>query len=222
MKAEYAGFAINSARNDTLKNKPNKDEFHRIKAKCRHEEKVKDSRFIATAAPVSSENEAKSFIAEIKKEFHDASHNCSAWRIGIGGDLKYKFNDDGEPAGTAGRPIIKALENRDLSNVCVVVTRYFGGTKLGTGGLARAYGQTAAELLKKCEIEKKYVTSNLEFSAGFDFVGVIHNVMSNFNVDLKDSRYGDDVLFVVEVRTADYAAFKEKLTEATNGQVRFK
>lgn len=205
-----------------MKNSSNKDEFHRIKAKCRYEDKVKDSRFIATAAPINNEKEAQSFIAEIKKEFHDASHNCSAWRIGKGGSLKYKFNDDGEPAGTAGRPIIKALENRDLSDICVVVTRYFGGTKLGTGGLARAYGQTAAELLKKCEIEKKYVTQTLEFTAGFDFVGVIHNVMDNFKVDLKESRYGDDVLFIVEVRKTEYTAFRDKLTEATNGQVRFK
>jgi uncharacterized YigZ family protein len=205
-----------------VKNNSNKDEFHRIKAKCRYEDKVKNSRFIATAAPVNNEKEAISFIAEIKKEFHDASHNCSAWRIGKGGSLKYKFNDDGEPSGTAGRPIIKALENRDLSDICVVVTRYFGGTKLGTGGLARAYGQMATELLKKCEIEKKYVTRTVEFFAGFDFVGVIHNVVGNFKVDLKDSQYGDDVLFIVEVRAADYAAFKEKLMEATNGQVRFK
>lgn len=205
-----------------MKNHSGKNEFHRIKAKCRFEDKVKDSRFIATAAPVSDEEAAVSFIAEIKKEFHDASHNCSAWRIGNGEKLKYKFNDDGEPAGTAGRPIIKALEHRDLSDICLVVTRYFGGTKLGTGGLARAYGQAATELLKKCEIEKKYVTRALEFSAGFDFMGVIHNVIGNFNVDLKDSQYGDDVLFMVEVRVTDYAAFKEKLMEATNGQVRFK
>jgi uncharacterized YigZ family protein len=205
-----------------VKNNSKKDEFHRIKAKCRYEDKVKNSRFIATAAPVNNEKDAMSFISEIKKEFHDASHNCSAWRFGKGGSLKYKFNDDGEPSGTAGRPIIKALENRDLSDICVVVTRYFGGTKLGTGGLARAYGQMATELLKKCEIEKKYVTRTMEFIAGFDFMGLIHNVMENFKVDLKDSRYGDDVLFIVEVREADYAAFKEKLMDATNGQVRFK
>lgn len=205
-----------------MKKNSNKEEYQRIKARCRYEDKVKNSRFIGTAAPINNEEEATSFISEIMKEFHDASHNCSAWRFGKGENLKYKFNDDGEPAGTAGRPILKAMENRDLSDICVVVTRYFGGTKLGTGGLARAYGQTAAELLKKCEVEKKYVTRALEFSAAFDFVGVIHNVIENFKVDLKDSQYGDDVSFKVEVRKADYTAFKEKLTEATNGQVRFK
>jgi len=205
-----------------MKSNSNTDKFFRIKERCRYEEKVKDSRFIATAVPVNTEKNAGSFISEIKKEFHDASHNCSAWRIGKGNNLIYRYNDDGEPAGTAGRPIIKAIEAREISDICVVITRYFGGTKLGTGGLSRAYGQVTGELLKKCEIEKKYITRTVEFSAGFDFIGVVHNVIDNYKVDLKDSQYGDDVLFIVEVRANDYSAFKEKLTEATNGQVQFK
>ncbi|UCE67390.1 MAG: YigZ family protein [Candidatus Zixiibacteriota bacterium] len=205
-----------------MRKKSNSDGSLRIKEKCRHEEKVKDSRFIATAIPVNDEKEANTFIAEIKKEFHDASHNCSAWRIGRGNKSIYRYNDDGEPSGTGGRPILKAIEIRELSDICIVVTRYFGGTKLGTGGLSRAYGQLATELLKKCEIEKKYVTNTLEFSVGFDFVGVVHNIIDKFKVDLKDSQYGDDVLFIVEVRSTAYTAFMEKLTEATNGQVQFK
>ncbi len=205
-----------------MRKKSNSNGTLRIKEKCRHEERVKDSRFIATAAPVSDEKEANTFISEIKKEFHDASHNCSAWRIGRGNKSIYRYNDDGEPSGTGGRPILKAIEIRELSDICVVVTRYFGGTKLGTGGLSRAYGQLATELLKKSEIEKKYVTRTLEFSVGFDFVGVVHNIIDKFKVDLKDSEYGDDVLFMVEVRSTAYTAFAEKLTEATNGQIKFK
>jgi len=137
-----------------MRKKSNSNGTLRIKEKCRHEERVKDSRFIATAAPVSDEKEANTFISEIKKEFHDASHNCSAWRIGRGNKSIYRYNDDGEPSGTGGRPILKAIEIRELSDICVVVTRYFGGTKLGTGGLSRAYGQLATELLKKSEIKK--------------------------------------------------------------------
>jgi len=205
-----------------MKGNSKSDEFLRVKEGCRYEEKIKDSRFIASAAPVDTEKKAVSFISETKKEFHDASHNCSAWRIGKGRNLIFKYNDDGEPAGTAGRPIIKAIEAREISDICVVVTRYFGGTKLGTGGLSRAYGQVTTELLKKCEIEKKYVTRKVEFNAPFDFIGVVHNIIDNFKVDLKDSQYGDDVLYIIEVRSNEYAAFKEKLTEATNGQVRFK
>lgn len=205
-----------------MKQNSNSDKFYRIKDKCRCEEKVKNSRFIATAIPVNGEKEAHSVISDIKKEFHDASHNCSAYRIGSGNKLIYRYNDDGEPSGTGGRPIMKAIETRELSDICVVVTRYFGGTKLGTGGLARAYGQLATELLKKCEVEKKYETRTIEFSVGFDFVGVIHNILEKFKVDLKDSQYGDDVLFIVEVRSTAFAAFKENLIEATNGQVRFR
>jgi uncharacterized YigZ family protein len=205
-----------------MRKNPDAFEYLRIKQKCRHQEKIKNSRFIATAAPVNNENEAGDFLEDIKKEFHDASHNCSAWRIGKGNNLSLKINDDGEPSGTGGRPILKAIENRDLSDICVVVTRYFGGTKLGTGGLSRAYGQTATELLKKCEIEKKYETRKIEFTVAFDFIGVVHNIIDKFKVDLKDSQYGDDALFIAEVRITSFAAFKEKLIEATNGQVRFK
>lgn len=205
-----------------MKNKSKSYEFLKIKGRSRYEEKIKKSRFIATADPVNSDQMADAFIEEMKKEFHDASHNCSAWRIGKGNSSQFRYNDDGEPSGTAGRPILKAIDARELSNICVVVTRYFGGTKLGTGGLSRAYGQVAAELLKKCEIEKSYVTRKISFTAGFDFVGVIHNVINNFKAELKDSLYEDDVLFIVEVRSADFTSFKEKLIEATNGQVQFK
>ncbi len=205
-----------------MKKKSKKDEFLRITEKKRYEEKVKDSRFIATAAPIESAEEAAAFIAEMKKEFHDATHNCSAWKTGQGTKMKYRYNDDGEPSGTAGLPILKAIDAREISNICVVVTRYFGGTRLGTGGLMRAYGQLAAELLKKCKIEKKYLTQTLEFSVAFDFVSVIHNIVKNFDANLKDSQYGDDVLFIVEVRSSEYSNFRTKLTEATNGQTQFK
>ena len=203
----------------------NNSKFHSyncIKEKCSHEEKVKSSKFIATAAPVNDVAAANEFIAEIKKKFHDASHNCSAYRIGKGKSLIFKYSDDGEPSGTAGAPILKAIEKRELSDICVVVTRYFGGTKLGTGGLSRAYGQSTSELLKKCEVEKKYELKSLEFRVEFDFVGVVHNILEKFKVDIKDSQYGDDVLFIVDVRLTSLAALKEKLTEATNGQIRFR
>ena len=205
-----------------MKKRSKKDEFLRITEKNSYEEKVKDSRFIAKAAPIESPEEAVAFIAEMKKEFHDATHNCSAWRVGQGNIMKYRYNDDGEPSGTAGLPILKAIEAREISNICVVVTRYFGGTRLGTGGLMRAYGQLAAEVLKKSKIEKKYLTQTLEFSVPFDFVSVIHNIVKNFDANLKDSQYGDDVLFIVEVRSSEFSNFRSKLTEATNGQAQFK
>ncbi len=205
-----------------MKGKMQSDAFLQIKERVRMEEKVEDSRFIATAQPVNSEEEAVAFIAEMKKEYHDATHNCWAWKTGHGRVARYRFNDDGEPSGTAGRPILKAIEGRNISNVSLVVTRYFGGTKLGTGGLMRSYGKLAQDLLKATEAEKKYVSQELKFSVSFDFVSVAHNIINTFSAELKDSQYGEDVTFIVDIRSSKYKLFRDKLTEATNGQIRFR
>ena len=197
------------------------DEFLIIKKRCRYEDKIKSSKFIATAMPVDSEESADNFISEIKKEFHDATHNCTAWRIGSLSKPFFRFNDDGEPSGTAGKPILKAIESNELINICIVVTRYYGGTKLGTGGLMRAYGDTADKALKAGEIEKKHKTQNLTFTVSFDFTNVIHNIASNFKAKIKDTKYGDDVTFDIEIRGSKFSSFKDKLIEATNGQVKF-
>lgn len=198
------------------------DRFLQLKEKCRSEEKIKGSRFIASAAPVETDKEAQAFIEEIKKEFHDATHNCYAWKIGLGRRQKYRYNDGGEPSGTAGQPILKSINSTNASNVCVVVTRYFGGAKLGTGGLMRAYGRVSYELLRSSKSEKKYLSDTLTFSVDFDFVDVAHSVISSFSAELKDSHYGEKVTFEVEVRASKLSAFKAKITEATNGQVKIK
>jgi uncharacterized YigZ family protein len=197
------------------------DQFYQMKQQYRFEEKVKGSHFIATGRPVNSESEAVAFIEEMKKEYHDASHNAFAWKVGIGRTQRYRYYDDGEPSGTAGLPILKAIDARGLSNVCVVVTRYFGGVKLGTGGLMRSYGKAAMELLRSCETEKRYFTENMTFTVSFDFVNVAHNIINAFDVELKDSKYNDEVTFIVEVRSSQAQAFKNKLNDGTNGQVRF-
>ena len=205
-----------------MNHKTTTDQFLQLKDKCRSEEKIKGSRFIANAAPVATEQEAQEFIGEIKKEFHDATHNCYAWKIGVGRKQKYRYNDGGEPSGTAGRPVLKSINSTNASNVCVVVARYFGGTKLGTGGLMRAYGRVSYGLLKSCESEKKYSTETITFSVDFDFVNVAHSVINSFSAELKDSHYGEKVTFEVEVRASKLSAFKAKIIEATNGQVKIK
>jgi uncharacterized YigZ family protein len=205
-----------------MSRKPSTDQFLQLKGKCRLEEKIKGSRFIASAAPVESAKEAQAFIGDIKKEFHDATHNCFAWKVGLGRSQKYRYNDGGEPSGTAGKPILKSINSAYASNVCVVVSRYFGGTKLGTGGLMRAYGKISYELLKSCESEKKYLTNNITFIVDFDFVDVAHSVINRFSAELRDSHYGDKVTFEVEVRASKLSAFKAKIIEATNGQVKIK
>ncbi len=198
------------------------DQYLQLKEKCRLEEKIKGSRFIASAAPVESEKEAQAFIGEIKKEFHDATHNCFAWKLGVGRRQKYRYNDGREPSGTAGQPILKSINSANASNVCVVVSRYFSGTKLGTGGLMRAYGRISYELLKSCESEKKCLADTITFLVDFDFVDVAHSVINRFSAELRDSHYGDKVTFEVEIRASKLSAFKAKIIEATNGQVKIK
>jgi uncharacterized YigZ family protein len=197
------------------------DQYYQLKAQCRLEDRSKGSRFITSARPVASEAEATAFIEEIRKEFHDATHNAFAWKVGYGKNQRYRYSDDGEPSGTAGLPILKAIDARGVSNACVVVTRYFGGVKLGTGGLMRSYGKAAADLLRSCDTEKKFFIEVLKFSVAFDFVNVVHNIIDNFDAELKDSQYGEKVTFAVEVRASQFGAFKKKLTDGTNGQVEF-
>jgi uncharacterized YigZ family protein len=196
------------------------DQYYQLKQQCRFEEKVKGSRFLSTARSVASEAEAVAFIDEMKKEFHDANHNAFAWKVGLGRSQRYRYSDDGEPSGTAGLPILKAIDAKGLSNVCVVVTRYFGGIKLGTGGLMRSYGRMASELLRTSEIEKKFFTETIIFSVSFDFVNVAHNIINSMDAELKDSQYSDAVTFEIEIRSSQAALFRSKLTDGTNGQVR--
>ena len=205
----------------TSKTKLAEDEYLVIKSSSRHESKVKGSKFIASALAVNSETEAEAFITEIKKEFHDATHNCSAYTIKERGKARVRYNDDGEPSGTAGRPILQAIDSKNLSNTCIVVTRYFGGTKLGTGGLMRAYGGSAAGLIEDADIEKIQITQTVSFTVSFDFLNMIHNIVGNFKGTLKETQYGDSVTFNVDLRKTKYNSFKEKLIEATNGQVKF-
>jgi uncharacterized YigZ family protein len=203
-------------------NRMAQDQFYQLKQQCRLEEKIKGSRFIATAKPAATEAEALDFIEEMRKEFHDATHNSSAWKVGIGRTQRYRYNDDGEPSGTAGLPILKAIDGRAASNICVVVTRYFGGTQLGTGGLMRAYGKLTADLLRSCELERKYFTETLKFSTSFDFVNVVHNIINSVEAELKDSQYGEEVTFTVDVRSSQINTFRTKLRDGTNGQIEFK
>ena len=133
------------------------------------ETEVKKSRFIATTRPVKSEEEAVSFIAEMKKKYWDASHNCSAFTIGRNHELT-RCSDDGEPAQTAGRPMLDVLLGAEVKNICVVVTRYFGGTLLGTGGLVRAYSGAVQEGLKNSVIVEK--CPGVEWKIHTDYNGI--------------------------------------------------
>ena len=152
----------------------------------------KKSRFIATIEPVKTEEEAAGFIAKMKKKYWDARHNCSAFIIGSGGE-KSRCSDDGEPSGTAGRPMLDVLSKEMVTNVCVVVTRYFGGTLLGTGGLVRAYSAAVKEGLKACELIKKQNGFLTTVTAEYNDHDKIQRMAQSKGYHVISTDYGENV-----------------------------
>lgn len=178
----------------------------------------KKSRFIATVRPVESEDEAVSFINEMKKKYWDARHNCSAYVIGENNEIMHS-SDDGEPSGTAGRPMLSVLTGQDVHNVAAVVTRYFGGVLLGTGGLVRAYQGAVSEALLHAEIRQQLLMQELMLTAEYTDVGKIQYLLSQAGFRTADTEYGAKVLFHVLVPAGEEDAAIKLLTEKTNGKV---
>lgn len=180
---------------------------------------VKKSRFIATTKPVESEEEAAAFIAEIRKKYWDASHNCPAFTIGRNHELT-RCSDDGEPAQTAGRPMLDVLLGEDVHNLCVVVTRYFGGTLLGTGGLVRAYGGAVKEGLAASRVVEKKRAFKMQVGTDYTGVGKIQYMLGQMRITVLDSVYSDQVEFSLLVPAGEYEILDKEITEGTNGGAR--
>jgi len=197
------------------------DEYLTIKSLVRLKTKVEGSIFIATAIPVNSEEDVKDWILKISKEFFDATHNCFVWRIKKAQGESLKFSDAGEPRGTAGKPISSAIQSEDLYNVVVVVSRYFGGVKLGTGRLSRAYRQAAQGALQKAEKVRDWVTSEITLSYPLSMSGKVSQIFSQYDIRVKDRGFEKDATARVMVRSSLVEKVKNVLLEATNGQVKF-
>lgn len=168
--------------------------------------KVDGSRFLADASSAVERTEAEDRIASIRRREHKASHHCSAFRLGVEGNV-FQYDDDGEPSGTAGRPILREIDSRDLTNVVVVVTRYFGGTKLGTGGLMRAYGNAADAALDRARIVEKVVRTPVRIRFSYDDTSPARQVLRRFDVSIQESRYTDVTELTVGVRRSDVEDF---------------
>lgn len=177
----------------------------------------KKSRFIATVRPVQTEEEALGFIEEMRKKYWDATHNCFAF---VAGERRewVRAADDGEPSGTAGRPMLDVLLGEDLYNTAVVVTRYFGGTLLGTGGLVRAYSRAVQEALKSCVILEKRHGVRLEIRGDYTDLGKIQYILGQRKIPLLGSEYTDRVLLEVILPKAEERDLLKALTEATGGK----
>ena len=177
----------------------------------------KKSRFIATVRPVKNEEEALAFLEEMRKKYWDARHNCYAYSIGKNREFT-RCSDDGEPSQTAGKPMLDVLMGEGLMDVCAVVTRYFGGTLLGTGGLVRAYSGAVKEGLANAQILEKKQGVRMEVITDYNGVGKIQYLAAQEGIDTLDSQYTDKVLFIFLVPGEQEESFKAKLVESTNGR----
>ena len=180
----------------------------------------KKSRFIATVRKIETEEEALTFIAEMKKKYWDATHNCYAFVAGENQQLQ-RCSDDGEPNGTAGRPMLDVLLREDIHNVAVVVTRYFGGTLLGTGGLVRAYQKATQEGLANSVIIMKQKGSLLQIKTDYTGLGKIQYILAQQGITLVDSIYTDKVELQVMVPVEQLDVLQKEITEGTNGTAGF-
>ncbi len=176
----------------------------------------KKSRFIATVRPVESEDEAVSFINEMKKKYWDARHNCSAFVIGKRQELT-RCSDDGEPAGTAGRPMLDVLLKENIHNAAVVVTRYFGGVLLGTGGLVRAYQQATKAGLSASEIIEKKEGAVLFIRTDYTGIGRLQYLFAQEKITVMDTAYEADVLVKAVIPENDKKRIEKTIIEQTNG-----
>lgn len=177
----------------------------------------KKSRFIGQIKPVTSEEEAYTFIEEIKKKHYDARHNCFAFSVGADMPL-LRFSDDGEPQGTAGKPILEVINSSGIHNICIVVTRYFGGTLLGTGGLVRAYTDAAKAALANCETRLIELLVPTEIKTNYTDMGKIQYILGNHNVKILDTVYADDVLMNVNLRKIEAEGIIKEITDATSAR----
>ena len=194
-------------------------EKYKIPAKpMRSEIKVRNSRFIASISPVFSTNEAREFISRIKAEFPDASHNVPAFIIGHGSSMIEHCNDDGEPSGTAGRPVLAVLKGSGLGDVGIVVTRYFGGTKLGTGGLIRAYRQAAQAVLAITPRAIRVPTHTLMIVIPYNLYDKFLDLVKRRHAQIDDKSFQVDVTLQVKISEDNYPDFYTELQDISHGK----
>jgi uncharacterized YigZ family protein len=191
--------------------------YYTVKGYGEQEINIQKSRFIAYVDRVTTEEEAQNFIANIKKKHWDATHNCSAYLIGEHDQIQ-KANDDGEPSGTAGVPMLEVLKKKGLKDTVVVVTRYFGGIKLGAGGLIRAYSKATSEGLKAAGIVERRLMRVMHVKIDYTWLGKVENELRSSIYGIKDIHYLENVEIEVYVEEGQTQKFVEWMTEMTNGQ----
>ena len=194
--------------------------YRTIKEDNQHEVEIKKSRFICFLKRIETEEEAKAFIQQIKKGHWKANHNCSAFVLGDHHEIQ-RSSDDGEPSGTAGVPMLEVMKKNDLINVCAVVTRYFGGTKLGAGGLIRAYSGSVAQAIVHTGIVEGRLQQEVFVQLDYSNWGKMENFIASENLAVKDTQFTDRVVVTCMVDENQVADFEAQVTDLLNGQVSF-
>lgn len=191
--------------------------YYTVKGYGEHEIEIQKSRFIAYIERAETEKEAQEFIQKIKKQNWNANHNCSAYMIGENDQIQ-KANDDGEPSGTAGVPILEVLKKKHLKDTVVVITRYFGGIKLGAGGLIRAYGKATSEGIATNGIVERKLMRIMHTSVDYTWLGKLENELRTSIYKIKEIHYRENVELETFVEEGQTGTFTEWMTELTNGQ----
>jgi len=196
------------------------DAFKTIRKNASAEIKIKKSIFIAQAFPVNSTDEVREKILNVKKEYFDARHHPFAYRIGYDRN-RFRFNDDGEPSGSAGKPILEAMDRFLLTNILIIVTRYFGGIKLGTGGLRRAYYDSALLSLNENNIEERFIYEEIKLEFKFDYINYVMNFIEKHKIKILENNSEEFVKYICDVRLSMVEKLKEELLIITNGSIKF-
>jgi len=196
------------------------DSYLTIKVSAESEIKIKGSKFIGRVFSSESEEDAISILENIRKQFYDATHHCFAYRIGLGKNLIFRYSDDGEPNGTAGRPIYDRLVGQDLTNLILIVTRYYGGTKLGTGGLTHAYSDSAKAVLDKAGSLEKYITEQIPMVLQFSDYSQVDRMIHQLGAEIIESDFSDIVKLTVNIRLSLIEKLKNSLIDLTSGRIK--
>ncbi|MGH9419532.1 MAG: IMPACT family protein, partial [Thermoanaerobaculia bacterium] len=189
------------------------DHYRTLTLPAEFRQKMDRSEFLGVAFHVDSDDAFFAELAALTKRHYDATHLCWAFRLFANGEIRSRSADAGEPSGTAGKPILSAIEGADLFDVAVVVVRWYGGVKLGTGGLSRAYRETAAESLRAASIEDRYVYQRFKVIVPFDQIGVVYRLIDAPHVVLAAEHFGESNEFDFDVRLTRADAFARTLTE---------
>ncbi|MFN8578551.1 MAG: YigZ family protein [Candidatus Sericytochromatia bacterium] len=194
------------------------DYFYQIDEESHYEIKIKNSRFIAHINNISSFEDSKSYISQINSEFKDATHNCWAYILGKTGEM-FHSSDDGEPSGTAGKPILNTLQKYKMTNTVAVVTRYYGGVKLGVRGLIEAYSESVEECIKNSIIKPIIEIQSYKINLSYDKFDTVKYNLKNQDVEIKDIDYQDSITFLAEVEKNKSEPINKYLEELKNSNL---